>query len=287
MVAFFAALSIFFLIYGHIPSKGYTSYLQDQKILDSLLVSLESGIQAEPGEEPDFPAKEEEKSSGTVQFPFNPNTLSVDSLELLGIPARLAQRIDNYRQKGGVFRKEEDLLRIYGFPEPLYQRLKPSISLPSVKEKETETAFSAEPEKKGKEDQGLHFDLNKADSLQLRQIRGIGPVLSSRIVRFREKLGGFVRMEQLYEVYGLDSLAVQNLVKSAYVEPNFVAQQISINSASQEELAAHPYISPAQARLIFAFRTEHGPFQMINDLGKIHTFEHNFVEKIAPYIRLD
>lgn len=294
MAGFLLILSLIFIVYDHLPSKGYTTYVEDQKILDSLVVVLESGSSANSAHDRELPAREKTGSSEIRLFAFNPNTLSADSLKLLGIPAWLAQRMVNYRQKGGVFRREEDLLKIYGFPDSLFRSLEPYLEIPAAKDMEagkkpfsTDFKDEAKKKEKRKEKSGQNFNLNQVDSLELQQIKGIGPVLSSRIIRFRDKLGGFVRMEQLYEVYGLDSMVVESLAAQAFIEQGFVAKQLPVNSASQEELATHPYINPAQARLLVAFRNEHGPFEMVDELVKIHTFDRILVNKIAPYIRLD
>ena len=50
--------------------------------------------------------------------------------------------------------------------------------------------------------QPLTVELNGADTTTLQLLHGIGPVFARRIVRYRERLGGFTSTEQLLEVYG-------------------------------------------------------------------------------------
>ena len=182
-------IAIYYLVYNAIPSEGYSSYLEDKAMLDSIVKQLEAGERDQP-------------ETRIVYFHFNPNAVSVDSLKLLGLPERLARTINNYRTKGGKFKSKEDLKKIHGFPDSIYQRLKPYIVIPATfssgkKEAAPEKeSFSKKQEYKNKETLAA-FDLNKADSLQLLQWKGIGPVLASRIVRFRNKLGGFVEKELL------------------------------------------------------------------------------------------
>lgn len=69
--------------------------------------------------------------SRTVErFPFNPNTISKDSLQLLGFTSRQAQSIINYREKGGKFRKREDFAKLYVVDSTMYHSLVPYILLP-------------------------------------------------------------------------------------------------------------------------------------------------------------
>jgi competence protein ComEA len=294
MVWLLAAFSLFYLVYRNLPARGWSGYERDQALLDSLVAVLET---REPEQAVSFTGLEEAEAKSEVRyFYFNPNHLSADSLELLGMPGWLAQRIINYRQKGGRFREKEDMLKIYHFPDSLYQKLAPYIRIEPAGEEAPRRAAKrrAEKEEPAKPAPARSvkkvpetFSINEADSLQLQQVYGIGPVLSGRIIRFRERLGGFAKLSQLYEVYGLDSAVVERLREITYIREGFKPAGLAINAASQEELAAHPYISPAQARLIYNYRRQHGFFQSVDDLRKIHTLDANFVEKIAPYVRLE
>lgn len=293
MAGILAVLSLTYLLYDSSSSAGYTTFQEDQAKLDSLLSLLEQNETNDSlfAGASGLPKKKEGKTLRTREaerFYFNPRRLPVDSLVLLGIPLSIARRIDNYRKKGGKFRKREDLLKIYGFPDSLFTALEPLITLPVSKERAEKTiSYKNEPQKSQEKTISSSFNINKADSLQLISLKGIGPVLSSRLIRFREKLGGFVQKAQLYEVYGLDSLVVENLLAHSFIEEGFVPEKIHLNSVSQEKLAEHPYIKPVQARLIVAYRSTHGPFQSIGDLQKIHTSDPDFIEKIAPYISLE
>lgn len=121
MVWLLAAFSLFYLVYRNLPATGVSGYEGDQALLDSLVAVLEA---REPEQAVSFVGPEGPEAKSEVRyFYFDPNHLSADSLELLGMPGWLAQRIINYRQKGGQFRKKEDLLKIYHFPDSLYQQL--------------------------------------------------------------------------------------------------------------------------------------------------------------------
>jgi competence protein ComEA len=230
-------------------------------------------------------------TSPNAPFPFNPNKVTVGEMDSLGIPIHLAKRIERYRAKGGTFRTSSDLQKIYGFDSVLFRRLEPFIALPKkIKPQERQAAqaglstprpaFSPKPAKE-------NFDLNVADTATLDGVYGIGPALARRIVSYRERLGGFVHEEQLYEVWGLDSAVVARTMERATIADDFVPLRIKINSAEETELAGHPYIKPKTARLIVAYRFQHGNFSSIEHIGQTIFFDAKNFERIKPYLTLE
>ena len=128
------------------------------------------------------------------------------------------------------------------------------------------------------------FDINTADTTQLSAIRGIGSILSSRIVKFRNKLGGFVSQEQYQEVYGLPPEVVVELRKSTYISTGFQPTKIDINIADVATLSAHPYLTYRQSRSIVHYRSQHGPFLKLGVLGDLVLIDSATLGKITPYL---
>ena len=115
---------------------------------------------------------------------------------------------------------------------------------------------------------------------------GIGPVLSKRIVSFRQKLGGFYSVDQVAETYNLPDSTFEKIKK--YLLPGSKAiKKININSATIEELKAHPYINYSVANAIFQYRQQHGKFNSIDDLKKIVSIDDQLLQKIAPYLSIE
>ncbi|MBQ0044299.1 MAG: helix-hairpin-helix domain-containing protein [Bacteroidales bacterium] len=149
-------------------------------------------------------------------FRFDPNTVSVEDLQRLGFTRRQAESIDNYRRKGGHFSRKSDFARSYVVSEEVYARLEDYIDIPLL-------------------------DINKADSLALTGLPGIGGWFASQILRHREELGSFSRKEQLLNVYRLDRErydAISDLV--------FVSEEDAVPfrlwSLPADSLRLHPYI---------------------------------------------
>ncbi len=216
-------------------------------------------------------------------FSFNPNLSTKDELLQLGFSNSLVGRIVNYRVKGGKFLVKKDLLKIYGMDSILHRKLYTFIDLPETMAKE-HTIEKFQPKEKRKLEK---FDLNKADTTQLKKIYGIGTKLSQRIVDYREKLGGFILIDQLKEVYGLDSAAVNELVKKSFLTENPLPKLIDINKATEQELGAHPYIKYKLAKAITAYRFQHGAFQSIDELKKIALIDEQRFQRIKPYLSVN
>lgn len=127
------------------------------------------------------------------------------------------------------------------------------------------------------------FDLNTIDSSALTSIPGIGPALSSRIIKYRKKLGGFYDAGQLYEVWGLDSSLVKLLIPHCVTGGN---TKMDLNKVSFDELKQHPYISFNIARLIVNYRKSHGLYKSVGDLQKLDLVDADLYAKLAPYFKV-
>lgn len=128
------------------------------------------------------------------------------------------------------------------------------------------------------------LDINKADSLALEQLPGIGAKLSSRIIRYRQRLGGFVSVRQLQEVYGVTDSLVILLRNRLKVEEGFQPEKIMINQADYKALRRLPYLDHQIIKAILAYRNAHGKIKNAQELGSIMIMEQGVLEKIKPYI---
>lgn len=216
-------------------------------------------------------------------FEFDPNTAEAEALRELGLPDFLATRIINYRSKGGRFRKADDLLKIYGMDSAIFRRVEPYIRIAETARQPAGLAAPAA----AMLSQEPPFDLNLADTTQLKDVFGIGSKLALRIVRYRESLGGFIRMSQLSEVFGLDAVVIEELARRSFVDPAFVPRTININRATAGELDRHPYINGQTARAIAAYRLQHGAYTDIADLKKVELVSDSVLRKLLPYVSVN
>lgn len=258
-------------LYRYVFPPPKPDFTREVRLLDSLQTVLAKA----PGS-PEAPSSHSPEVS-TRLVAFDPNTATLEELLQLGFTESIARRIINYRNKGGRFQIKRDVLRIYGVDSTTFSRLHPHITLPEALPRETGTHPT-------QESLTSSFDLNACDSAQLVSVRGIGPVLAARIVKFRSRLGGFVSSGQLYEVYGLDSATVQHVKDRTFVEPQFVPSRINLNTATESELNTHPYLNRNLARAIVAYRKQHGPFQSVDDIKGIKLMDQTTFNKLRPYL---
>lgn len=216
-------------------------------------------------------------------FKFDPNTASADEWAKLGLSAKQIQVILNYRTKGGRFYKSEDLQKIYSITDKDYKRLEKYIDIPSSKENlKFQDNISKNVSETVKKD-AIKISINDADTAELKQLKGIGPVFAQRIVKFRDALGGFYAIDQLKEVYGITEETFEQIKHNIELKSNQV-KKIRINDLDVNGLSRHPYISKKQANLIVNYRTQHGNYSDMDMLRKNKALDQDFFRKIEPYL---
>lgn len=164
-------------------------------------------------------------------FRFNPNTASVEDFCRLGFTPKQAEAIDAYRKKGGRFRRKSDFAKSYVVSDSIYRRLQNYIDIPLL-------------------------DLNLADSAALDDLPGIGGWFASKIIEYRNSLGGYSSKEQLLEIYRFDQQKYDALADLVTVAEPYVYPLWALPADS---LRMHPYIRNYEtAKAIVMFR-EHNP----------------------------
>ncbi len=288
-------------IYPFLADKTSKPYnpAADQQELDSLAAQLKTQPYASPYRRRNDQVAVVKPVPPALLKPFDPNKTTQVQWEQFGLPGYVAQRLIKYRDKAQGFKYKGQIERIYGFPPALFAQLAPFMQLPNERPPREYTsadkskypdypayAAKSRPEYTPKPYRLAPFNINTADTAQLKKIRGIGSKLSARIVKFRDKLGGFGNLGQIKEVYGLSPEVIDSLQKYSFVEDSFRPQQFNVNAATFDQLRQHPYVGFNLARHIIAYRTQHGPFQTLDDLQKIKTIDAATFQKIKPYLEL-
>lgn len=218
-------------------------------------------------------------------FPFDPNTASKEDLLRLGLKPALAERLLRYREKGGVFRRKSDFQKLHGLSDADYERLEPYIAIaqPEAIAAVRPTAYSGGAS--GSNAFGPRpIDINTADANAWTTLPGIGNARANSILKFRDRLGGFFSMEQVGETFGLPDSIFQQIRPWLRVETP-IYRKIDLNSAAEKDLSAHPYINYQQARLIVAYREQHGPYKKPDDIRRIAAFtDAGWLAKVTPYL---
>jgi len=229
--------------------------------------------------------KEDKKLSREVTyFEFDPNSIGEKEWQRLGLSIKQIKVIRNYVSKGGKFYKKEDLKRIYSIPESQYSLLEPYIRIEAIisESKYVKEIKFAKPATSKDHIPVPLIELNSADSSVLLTVRGIGPAFASRIIRFRDRLGGFNKLEQLKEVYGIDSLKF-SLLQGQFSLNARLIHKIDPNIVEFEQFKKHPYLTFKQMNAIIQYRKQHGNFHSIEDLKKVAILNEEIIRKIEPY----
>lgn len=230
--------------------------------LDALLVLREKAME-------ELKAKEETRSvqrNELTPFPFNPYTLTEEEGLKMGLADRQVRNIINYRNNGGHFFTKKDLAKLYTIGESDFEQLEPFIVLPEVEHvarSKREIALSKEVKqpdeasKLVKKKEIPIVDINAVDSTILLELPQVGSYIASRIVSYRERLGGFVSLDQLREVKGVDSSRYAAITPYLRLE-DVELQLLDVNRADFKSLLRHPYLNYNQVRLIVNFREKKG-----------------------------
>lgn len=129
-------------------------------------------------------------------------------------------------------------------------------------------------------------DLNQADSLEILSLYRVGPALTSKILQYRKKLGGFVSLQQLTEIYGFNEDLLYDLDGKITISSKSVVK-FNLNSVSFDDLKSHPYFKFVLSKQIVNYRQVHGQFKEIYDLKNIKTVNDSILNLIKPYVFVD
>lgn len=210
-------------------------------------------------------------------FVFDPNKVRKEQLIELGLKEKTAGVLIKFRSKGFVFRKKEDLKKVFGITDKLYERLAPYILIDPIHTK------TQQQEKTVLKNTGLKIiELNSADSLLLLEANGIGPSFAKRILKYRSLLGGFVLVEQLKEVYGFTEEMYGKLRSQIKVDSSLV-KKLDLNKDDFKVINKHPYLSYELTKEICNKRRKGIITQ--DNLEEIITDE-VLLKKLLPYLDL-
>ncbi len=238
---------------------------------------------------PKFAAAINKEGSSPTLFPFNPNTVSGEELRRLGLSEKLAKTWVNFRNKGGVFRRPEDIKKIYGLSEKRYEELSAFISIPKPLAKDSAAIarvnIPTEVIPASYERVPVAIDINQSEAADWEQLKGIGPAYARRILNFRERLGGFISIDQVAETYHLPDSTFQQIRSFLHNSPIF--RPIQINHVDAKTLQSHPFLNWKEANAIVNYRHQHGKFSQVNDLRALHALSEATILKIGPYLSFE
>ena len=209
---------------------------------------------------------------------FNPNNYSLSDWMNLGLSEKQSVVVLKFTSRG--IYSEEDLKRIFVIPDVLFELIRDSVIYPE--------RFQNSPNQESLKKQAKQItliNLNTADTTEFMKIYGVGAFYAKQIIRYREKLGGFFKKEQLLEVWKMTPEAYEKIKDHVFISEKDV-KRININSVTIEELKVHPYLKWNQANSIVKMRIQRNGFKNIEEIKESVLIDSETYEKLFPYLSL-
>jgi competence protein ComEA len=209
---------------------------------------------------------------------FDPNQYSLKQWVYLGLSEKQAAVVLRFTARG--IRSDEELSKIFVIPTALFERIKDSTVYAVVNEEPKKDKFTSD-----KKVVPVLVEVNRATLEQLETIPGVGSFYAKNIIRYRERLGGFIRKEQLLEVWKMDEAKYAEIVDYISIDVNGL-RKIKLNSATAEELKAHPYLNWNIANSLIKIRERLGGFKSIEEIKESILVNEELFNKLKPYVSL-
>jgi len=216
---------------------------------------------------------------GNERFEFDPNTVTPSELNAMGFTDWMVNNIMRFREKGGRFYKTDDFSKVYGLSPEKFQALRPYIIIRDFNEDDSENLRGGFVRKSKTT---MQIDINTAQAIELQKIKGIGVYISENIVKYRQRLGGFVSVDQFSEVTNLADSVLTALKGNTTIGSSVT--QIKINQLSFKEFKFHPYIQTKQMKILLNYRLQRNGLLAPSDLIDSKVFTEEEAKRITPYL---
>ncbi|MFL1011287.1 ComEA family DNA-binding protein [Flavisericum labens] len=220
-------------------------------------------------------------------YPFNPNFITDFKGSTLGMSNEEIDRLLEFRKQDKWVNSPEQFQEVTQISDSLLAVISPYFKFPdwvaNPKRTSNYSTYSNKPKTYAQK-----IDLNKATAQQLQKVNGLGKVLSERILKFRNKLGGgFIADVQLYDVYGLTPEVIQKITSDFTVKTPGNIEKIDLNTANVNQLVTVPHIDYDLAADILEQRKLREGFQTMDELNKVKNFPSNKIKIIELYLHLE
>lgn len=203
---------------------------------------------------------------------FNPNLISKSEMMAMGFNKQQTNGIIAFRQKVYPFKNLSDLYKVYALDSSFVNSISQYLIFPDFVPLNQKKAI-------------VKVDLNRIDSIEIKNINEVPVFLLERIVKYRNQLGGFYSLDQLEEVYGVDSVFHKKIKDQVFVNQDLVIKQ-DLNTSTFRELLKHPYLNYEQVKSIVNFRQKIRLFESVDELNNLELINDSLFTKIANYLEV-
>ncbi len=212
--------------------------------------------------------------------PFNPSFLTDNKAYSIGLNTEQIDRLLAFREQGKYINSAEEFQQVTGISDSLLTILKPQFKFP-------DWVVAKQNEAENKNTILKIDDINTASAKDLVRINGVGLSTANRIINYRTELKGFSFDDQLYEVYYLDTLLANKILKQFKIIDKPKIEKLNINTATFKEILHLPYIDYALTKKIFDYKNEVSKIQNLEELKKIEDFPIDKFDRIALYLKTE
>ena len=221
-------------------------------------------------------------------YPFNPNFITDYKGYMLGLTTVELDRIFDFRRQDKWMHTKEDFKKVSGVSDSLLERLAPLFRFPKWETKKfIDASKKVQRHSRIKLTKQHKKDLNLATAEELQQNLTIPDFIVHRIIKYRDKIGGFRGMLQLQDVYGLYTTQIENICKKYTLKISKLPNKLNINKATVKELMQVPYFDFETALEIHDFIEKSGKINSFEELINIEGFPRYKIERIALYLNIN
>ncbi len=220
-----------------------------------------------------------------ISYPFNPNFITDYKGYTLGMSIEEIDRLHAFRAQEKWVNSSEDFQKVTGVSDSLLREIAPLFRFPEWVKASGSNTPAIKVTMVSRNSSELR-DLNSATAEDLVEVKGIGDVLASRIVNYRNRIGGFIHDIQLKDIYGLNYEGREAVLAVFTVKSKPDVELLDINTASVLELAKIPYFNYELAREIVNYRLLNEKIGSFEELAKIKEFPSEKIDRIALYLYL-
>lgn len=292
-VIFLLSLMALFLLLPYFYSEKREIPLVNKALSDFVSKNGETSISADSSSEnieSHYIPKEKKSSTEVSLFYFDPNTVTAEEWKKLGLRDKTIVTILHYRNKGGRFHTPNDIRKIWGINKEEADRIIPFAKIP-------QSGFPVFTKQSNQSLQGIHqvqsdkfipaiIDINVATIEDWKNLPGIGDVLANRIVKYRERLGGFISIAQVSKTYGVIDSVFLKMLPYLQVTSSTIPK-INLNQISAYDLKNRAEIPDLVAKAIVGYRQQVGRIEKVEDLKKIVFITDSIYQKLVMLVKIE
>lgn len=220
-------------------------------------------------------------------YPFNPNYVTEYRAYTIALNDEQLGRLERFRESGKFINSATQFKQVTGVTQQWLDTISPYFKFPEWVNKPRNSYTSQSYSNKSFGQKVVPKDINTATQDELKAVYGIGPALSGRIIKEREKLGAFIDLKQVRAVYGLTDSTMIQLKKHFYVTAPALFQKLALNAATRDELLSIPYFNDYLVDQLIKQRTLRDGFKSWDKVVLTSRFPEEKLDLIQLYLTLD